>query len=75
MSCTGLFFSFIKNIYMKVSALSEPFQTEAKVNVWKKKKKRKKIKSLFFFLFSLCCQVSLPAALTTAALKEKFTFN
>lgn len=57
---------------MKVSAVSKPFQTEAKVNVWEKKKK---IKSLFFSLFSLCCHVSLPAALTTAALKEKFTFN
>lgn len=74
MSCRGLFFSFIKNIYMKVSAVSKPFQTEAKVNVWGKKK-RKKRKSLFFSLFSLCSQVSLPAALITATPKEKFTFN
>lgn len=38
MSHRGLFFAFIKNIYMKVSAVLKPFQTEAKVNVWEKKK-------------------------------------
>lgn len=57
MSCRGLFFPFIKNIYMKVSAVSKPFQTEAKVNVWGKKKEKKE--RVFFSLYLACALRSL----------------
>lgn len=73
MSCSGLLFFFIKNIYMKVSAVSKPFQTEAKVNAWQKKKKKEE--RAFFSLCLACAVRSLPAAVTTATPKQKFTFN